>query len=110
MFTGRSPTDDMFQGSLDLHKFSADALPDRIWAITDTTMWLHVDAYDSNTRSKIENCMISVITLRTSCSKKQPRERITIQDAATEMHAIRDSYLTFARSHTVKHGLEITLQ
>jgi hypothetical protein len=26
------------------------------------------------------------------------------------MHAIRDSYLTFARSHTVKHGLEITLQ
>jgi len=65
MFTGRSPTDDMFQGSLDLHKFSADALPDRIWAITDTTMWLHVDAYDSNTRSKIENCMISVITLGT---------------------------------------------
>ena len=28
MFTGRNPTDDMFTGSLDLHKFSEDALPE----------------------------------------------------------------------------------
>jgi serine/threonine protein kinase len=41
MFTGRSPTDDMFKGSLDIHKYSEDALPDKIWEIADTTMWLH---------------------------------------------------------------------
>lgn len=33
IFTGRSPTDDMFQGNLDLHKFSYDALLERIWEI-----------------------------------------------------------------------------
>jgi serine/threonine protein kinase len=31
IFTGKSPTDNMFQGQFDLHKFSEEALPDRIW-------------------------------------------------------------------------------
>ena len=31
MFTGKSPTNDMFTGSLDLRKYSEDALPDKIW-------------------------------------------------------------------------------
>src|SRR6266498_2196626 len=87
MFTGRSPTDDIFQGSLDLHKFSEDALPERIWEIADTTMWLNTNAYDKATRSRTENCLVSVIALGISCSKKQPRERTHIQDAVIEMHA-----------------------
>jgi serine/threonine protein kinase len=95
MFTGRSPTDGMFGGSLDLHRFSENALPGRIWEIADETMWLHTDAHDNTTRSTIEKCLVSVIALGISCSKKQPRDRILIQDATTEMHAIRDSYLMF---------------
>ncbi|WVZ90755.1 hypothetical protein U9M48_037026, partial [Paspalum notatum var. saurae] len=93
VFTGRSPTDDMFRGSLDLHKFSADALPERIWEVVDTKMWLHTDPYDNTTRSRIEDCLVAIIALGISCSKKQPRERISIQDAIIERHAIRDSYL-----------------
>jgi serine/threonine protein kinase len=92
MFTGRSPTDDMFIGSLDIHKYSEDALPDKIWDIADTTMWLHTDTYDYRTRNKIENCLGHVISLGISCSRKQPRERIPIKDAAIEMHTIRYSY------------------
>ncbi|CAL4964716.1 unnamed protein product [Urochloa decumbens] len=97
IFTGRSPTDDMFQGSLDLHKFSVDALPERVWEIADATMWLHTDAYDSTARSRIQSCLVSVIALGISCSKKQPKERTPIQDAAIEMHAIRDSYLVLTQ-------------
>ncbi|CAL4887965.1 unnamed protein product [Urochloa decumbens] len=104
MFTGQSPIDDMFRGSLDLHKFSDDALPERIWEIADTTMWLHMDTNDRTARSKIEKCLISVIALGISCSKKQPRERTPIHDAVIEMHAIRDSYLQFARSLVAEHG------
>ncbi|CAL4958213.1 unnamed protein product [Urochloa decumbens] len=92
MFTGRSPTDDMFIGSLDIHKYSEDALPDKIWEIADTTMWLHTDTYDYRTRNRIDNCLGHVIALGISCSRKQPRERTSIQDAANEMHAIRDLY------------------
>jgi len=92
MFTGRSPIDDMFTGSLDLHKYTEDALPDNIWEVADTTMWLHTETCDNSTRNRIENCLAHVIALGISCSRKQPRERTLIQDAATEMHAIRDSY------------------
>ncbi|CAM0148832.1 unnamed protein product [Urochloa decumbens] len=97
MFTGRSPTDDIFRGSLDLHKFSEEALSERIWEIIDTKMWLHTDVSDKTTRSTIENCLVAIIALGVSCSKKQPRERMSIQDAVTEMHAIRDSCLMFGR-------------
>ncbi|XP_062186651.1 probable LRR receptor-like serine/threonine-protein kinase At3g47570 [Phragmites australis] len=107
MFTGRSPTDDMFGGSLDLHKFSEDALPERIWEIVDSTMWLHTDTNDSTTRSRIQDCLVSVVALGICCSKKQPRERTPIQDAAIEMHAIRDSYLKFAKSHVVENGVAV---
>ncbi|KAL6626762.1 hypothetical protein ACP70R_030488 [Stipagrostis hirtigluma subsp. patula] len=108
MFTGRSPTDDMFQGSLDLHKFSEDALPERIWEIVDPTMWMHTDINNSTTRSRIEKCLVPVIALGISCSNKQPRERTPIQDAAVAMHAIRDSYLKFTRSLVVEHGVVAT--
>jgi hypothetical protein len=64
----------------------------KIWEIADTTMWLHTDTYDNRIRNKIENCLGHVISLGISCSRKQSRDRILIQDAATEMHAIRDSY------------------
>uniref|UniRef100_K3XPS3 Receptor kinase-like protein Xa21 n=1 Tax=Setaria italica TaxID=4555 RepID=K3XPS3_SETIT len=104
MFTGRSPTDDIFRGSLDLHKFSEDALPERILKIADTTMWLHTDAYEAlqevnTTRSRIENCLVSIIALGISCSKKQPRERTPIKDAVTKMHAIRYSYKKLLNSN-----------
>ncbi|TVU21840.1 hypothetical protein EJB05_31509, partial [Eragrostis curvula] len=88
IFTGRSPTDDLFQGQLDLHKFSDDALPERIWEIADINMWRHTDAYDSYTKGRTENCLVSVIALGISCSKKQPRERKLIHDAAIEIHSV----------------------
>ncbi|CAL4964695.1 unnamed protein product [Urochloa decumbens] len=108
MFTGRSPTDEMFNDSLDLHKFSENALPEKIWDIVDPTIWMHTDAYNNTIRSGIKNCLVSVFSLGISCSKKQPRERILIQDAAIEMHAIRDSYLKFVRSLLVEHGGAVT--
>ena len=74
MFTGRSPTDQMFSDSLDLHKFSENALPERIWEIVDPTIWMHIDANNRATRSRIRNCLVSVVALGISCSKKQPRE------------------------------------
>ncbi|KAL6847924.1 hypothetical protein ACP4OV_022052 [Aristida adscensionis] len=110
MFTGRSPTDDMFQGSLDLHKFSEDALPDRIWEIADPSLWIHTNACKSTVRSGIQNCLASAVALGISCSKKQPAERIPIQDAVTKMHAIRDSYLKLARSPVMENGIAQTLQ
>ncbi|GJN35911.1 hypothetical protein PR202_gb24726 [Eleusine coracana subsp. coracana] len=93
LFTGRRPTDDMFKESLDLHTFSEAALPDRYLEIVDPTIWLHNDVDDKVTRSRVQECLTSVIGIGISCSKQQPRERMPIRDAAMEMHAIRDSNL-----------------
>uniref|UniRef100_A0A0E0JE49 Receptor kinase-like protein Xa21 n=1 Tax=Oryza punctata TaxID=4537 RepID=A0A0E0JE49_ORYPU len=102
MFTGMSPTDDLFRDSLDLHSFSEAAHPDRILEIADPTLWVHVDAKDSITRSRMQESLISVIGLGLSCSKRQPKERMSIQDAALKMHAIRDdAYLMFSGSLSV---------
>ncbi|CAL4934589.1 unnamed protein product [Urochloa decumbens] len=103
MFTGRSPTDDMFKDALDLHKFCEDAFPDRILEIVDPALWAHSDTNDDGiTRSRVQECLLSVIGIGLSCSKHQPKERMPIRDAAVEMRSIRDeAYLMFAGSLAV---------
>ena len=100
MFTGRSPTDDMFREPVGLHKFSEAALPDRVLEIADPTIWVHNDANDKITRSIVQECLVSIIRIGISCSKKQPRERMPIRDAAVEMHAIRDAHLVLISNHS----------
>nr|CAB3449976.1 unnamed protein product [Digitaria exilis] len=107
MFTGRSPTDDMFKESVDLHRFAEAVFPDRVLEIADPTIWVHNDANDEITRSKVQECLVSVVRTGISCSKQQPRERMPIQDAAMEMHAIRDANLMFSSSIAVEHGVLI---
>lgn len=63
MFTGRSPTDDMFRDALDLHKFAKDALPDRTLEIADSTIWLHGETQDNTAASRIQECLVSVFKL-----------------------------------------------
>ncbi|PRQ57065.1 putative protein kinase RLK-Pelle-LRR-XII-1 family [Rosa chinensis] len=40
MFTGKRPTDNMFQGTLNLHNLEKAALPERLVDIVDTTLVL----------------------------------------------------------------------
>ncbi|RLN08529.1 putative LRR receptor-like serine/threonine-protein kinase [Panicum miliaceum] len=107
MFTGRSPTDDMFRESVDLHKFSEAALPDSVLEIADPKIWVHNDANDKITRSRVQECLVSVIRIGISCSKQQPRERMLIRDAVMEMHAVRDANLMLASSLAVEHEREV---
>nr|CAB3476248.1 unnamed protein product [Digitaria exilis] len=101
LFTGRSPTDDMFKGSLDLHKFAKDALPYRAMEVTDPIISLHEETQDRDAHNtallrRTEACLSSAIGLGVSCSKKQPRERMLVQDAAMQIRAIRDAYRNVA--------------
>ncbi|BAB03631.1 putative protein kinase Xa21 [Oryza sativa Japonica Group] len=99
MFNGRSPTDDIFRDSMDLHKFVAASFLESAMNIADRTIWLHEEANDtdgtnaSTKRRIIQQCLVSVLRLGLSCSKQQPRDRMLLPDAASEIHAIRDEYL-----------------
>ncbi|CAL4911034.1 unnamed protein product [Urochloa decumbens] len=96
MFTGRSPTDEMFGDTMDLHTYVEHALSDRILDIVDSTIWLHVESTDNILRSRIKDCLVSAFRLAISCSKQHPRDRMIMRDAAVEMHTIRDSYHMFS--------------
>uniref|UniRef100_A0A0D9UWT9 Receptor kinase-like protein Xa21 n=1 Tax=Leersia perrieri TaxID=77586 RepID=A0A0D9UWT9_9ORYZ len=99
IFTGRSPTDDMFKDSVYLHKYVWAAFPDGVLEIADQTIWLHEEANNNDvtdasiTRGIIQECLVSVFRLGISCSKQQAKERMLLADAVSEMHAIRNEYL-----------------
>jgi serine/threonine protein kinase len=67
MFTGKRPTDDMFQGTLNLHYFVKEALPNRVVEIADPILFqereeditMNNSHNNSRTRrSKIQECLI----------------------------------------------------
>ncbi|KAG0542136.1 hypothetical protein BDA96_02G077000 [Sorghum bicolor] len=96
MFTGKSPTNDMFRDGMSLHYYAKAALPHKVMEIADSNIWLHDGVNNSNdTRhiTRIRECLSAVIQLGVLCSKQLPTERLSTNDAAAEMYAIRDKYI-----------------
>ncbi|CAO2151290.1 unnamed protein product [Urochloa humidicola] len=91
MFTGRAPTDDMFTKGLSLHLFAEMAFPDKISEIVDPTL---VQPFDNDARLDTAlACITSALRVGISCSKKAPLERMSMKNAAVELHRTRDSLL-----------------
>ncbi|CAN6345227.1 unnamed protein product, partial [Urochloa humidicola] len=87
MFTGKAPTDEMFQEGLTLHLLAEAGLPDKISEIIDPKL-LHDELYDND--SAMLNCLASVIGVGVSCSKDNPSERMNMKHAAAKLHRIRE--------------------
>ncbi|XP_058099601.1 probable LRR receptor-like serine/threonine-protein kinase At3g47570 [Magnolia sinica] len=100
MFTGKSPTDDMFKDDLSLHQFVKMALPDRVMEIADPRLLLEeVQALNSdqeqqhNARTKMQECFASVVEIGIACSVESPNERMEMKEIVAKMHATRELYL-----------------
>jgi hypothetical protein len=100
MFTGKAPTDAMFEDGLTLQGFVEIAFPEKLMDIVDPVLLLSTDerfARKPRHRSvggeEIENAIASVTKLALSCTKLTPSERKPMGDAAAEMRKIRDCYL-----------------
>ncbi|CAL2240759.1 unnamed protein product [Prunus armeniaca] len=102
MFTGKRPTDDMFQGTSNLHGFVKEALPEQVIEIVDPVLVQEkVDREMSSANNRlnedstrahieIEESWISVLEIGVACSAELPRERLDITDAMAEMCRIRN--------------------
>ncbi|PAN17205.1 hypothetical protein PAHAL_3G113200 [Panicum hallii] len=88
MFTGKTPTDDMFTEGLTLHLLAEAGLPDKILEIIDSEL-RHDELYDDDSGILI-NCLTSVIEVGVSCSKDSPSERMNMKHAAAKLHKIRE--------------------
>ncbi|KAJ3708316.1 hypothetical protein LUZ61_012021 [Rhynchospora tenuis] len=92
MFTGRNPTEYMFEDGLTLHNFVQMAYPEQVMDIVDPNLFT-VNVMESNAFNKICECLVSIIDVGLTCSKQSPVERMSMEHAAVQLHKIRDFYL-----------------
>ncbi|KAK9154412.1 hypothetical protein Sjap_001892 [Stephania japonica] len=109
IFTGKRPTDEVFQDGLDLHQFCKIALPKQVMKIIDSHMLeleregndRYQDIHVVNTESrrgmsqesgKIEECISSIVKVGVGCSMPSPSERMDIKGALKELVAAEKLY------------------
>ncbi|XP_059457827.1 probable LRR receptor-like serine/threonine-protein kinase At3g47570 [Corylus avellana] len=102
MFTEKRPTDDMFQGTLNLHSFVQEALRERVVEIVDPIIFqgeeeetiMNGAHNNSNTRrSKIQECLILMFEIGIACSVEQPQERMNMKNVVTDLHLVKKRLL-----------------
>ncbi|WCJ38575.1 Leucine-rich receptor-like protein kinase family protein [Euphorbia peplus] len=115
MFSGRRPTDKLFEDHLNLHNLVKDALPNGVAKVMESTLHLggveetpvaivEVDleieeSASSNRRnanrmgSKEKGCLVSLLGIGVGCSAESPQERMKMRDVAKELHFIRSNFL-----------------
>ncbi|PIA24778.1 hypothetical protein AQUCO_31600003v1 [Aquilegia coerulea] len=105
MFTRKRPTDDMFLNGLSLHNYAEMALPNQVMGIVDPLVVLLEDTNEisniveqNNTRARLEECLVSAITLGVTCSAEVPAERMTMSVVVSELLHIKKHYQTIFRS------------
>ncbi|CAL5342995.1 unnamed protein product [Camellia sinensis] len=105
MFTGKRPTDNMFNDSLSLHNFAKMALPKQVASIVDPTLIQqreigegsssteNTQNQSSTSSHKIYECLISILNIGIACSQELPRDRPTINHVVTQLLVIKNNFL-----------------
>ncbi|KAJ0102206.1 hypothetical protein Patl1_06577 [Pistacia atlantica] len=118
MFTRKRPTDEMFNGNLNLHNFVKAALPERVAEIMDpeilreteeqTSMTTARNLRSSTRRYGILECLTSISVIGVTCSSEMPSERMHMDEVAAQLISIRNKLLETPRrgerqtSHTIR--------
>ncbi|KAF8020021.1 hypothetical protein BT93_G0650 [Corymbia citriodora subsp. variegata] len=105
MFTGKKPTDDMFENGLNLHRYTNAALADQVEKVIDPILLQENQesekrqtvAPDDNNKSwfRTLECLVSIFEIGVACSSESPRERMDINDALTKLQGIKKKLLEF---------------
>ncbi|KAH6836951.1 hypothetical protein C2S53_013427 [Perilla frutescens var. hirtella] len=105
LFTGKRPTDDMFNNGVSIHKYVAMALPQHVMEVLDPSLILANEeeremndagdikeayAADFQQFSNEIDCLVSVLKIGVSCSMSAPRDRMQISIVVNKLHSIRD--------------------
>lgn len=94
MFTGKRPTDSMFNDGLTLHEFAKRALPEEVVNIVEPSLLTEEIARntDGEIRVRTEQCLSAVIGIGVSCSMESPTERMEMRDAVAKLCAARETF------------------
>ncbi|WMV54201.1 hypothetical protein MTR67_047586 [Solanum verrucosum] len=95
IFTGKRPTDKLFEDNVNLHLFVRLALPDQIMDIVDgSALCGEMTGEDANKNISSEHikCLVSTFQLGLACSAETPQERINMEQVYRELIIIRDRF------------------
>ncbi|KAK3420062.1 hypothetical protein EUGRSUZ_G00848, partial [Eucalyptus grandis] len=105
MFTGKRPTNDMFENGLDLHYLVKAALTDRVEKAIDPILLQEIKELAKRQTVALEGknkswfstleCLVSIIEIGVTCSSNSPRERMDIGDALRKLRGIKKKLLQF---------------
>lgn len=90
LFTGKRPTDVIFEAGLNLHNFVKEALPGNVLDVLDHNI---LEDIEEENRSKIIECVISVFDIGVNCSTELATQRMKIKDAISQLLAIKQKLL-----------------
>ena len=104
IFTGKRPTDKIFQESFNLHDFVKAALPERIFDIVDPILLQKREVGETrmnditgnegpNGIPKNQECLILILGIGVACSVEFSRERMNMSAVITELNSIRRKLL-----------------
>ncbi|KAJ0500310.1 putative protein kinase RLK-Pelle-LRR-XII-1 family [Helianthus annuus] len=96
IFTGKSPTDEMFVGGLSLKTWVQSAFPDNLDQVLDPNMHKEPDEFCSDSESmsfKVQlDCLTTLIGVALSCTNDSPEGRTTITEALRKLKCVRDMF------------------
>ncbi|XP_031250748.1 probable LRR receptor-like serine/threonine-protein kinase At3g47570 [Pistacia vera] len=97
-FTGKRPTDELFNGDLNLHKFVKVAIPERVIEIVDPILLQETEEGQTSLRShSVRECLISIFGIGVTCSSKSLSERTNMDDVTAQLHFIKNKLLQTPR-------------
>eukprot|EP00253_Pinus_taeda_P006152 PITA_06152 len=89
MLTRERPTNDMFFGALNLHKWVNLAFPSKVKEVIDHNLLRDVDG-DQFEENNVFNCIFSLTQVALLCSKDSPNERPTMRDVVLVLERLRN--------------------
>lgn len=111
IFSGKRPTDVIFEDSLNLHTYMKAALPGKVEEILDPILVQEIKGERSSSymwNSKVQDCVVSVFEVGIACSAELPSERMDISEVTAELQAIKEKLLRSEDMGT--HEVQVVLQ
>ena len=106
MFTGKRPTDEIFQEGSDLHKLAEKSLSDGVAEIIDPMLLEEIGEVDTNTSSAFrttsnnaKECLISIVEIGVACSVDLPGQRMSMSDVSSRLCSTRNKLLRSRRGY-----------
>ncbi|KAH0702775.1 hypothetical protein KY290_020148 [Solanum tuberosum] len=101
IFTGRRPTNTLFQASSSLHHFVETALPEKVMEILDKTTFhgemmskeTNGEEYWGSINKEQMECLVGVLEIGVACSAESPRDRLTMSQVYSKLTLIKEKIL-----------------